>query len=112
MQQRNWRARFEREMIMAQKAREEKNQGKARVCARRAAGLVAQEYLKRRGVATPGMTAYERVKLLQHWPGLPEGVGERVAHLTTRVNENYELPIEADLVADAQWLAETLLETP
>ncbi len=99
-------------MLMAQKAREENNEGKARVCARRAAGLVAKEYLKQRGVATPGMTAYERVKLLQHWPGLPQGVSERVAHLTTRVNENYQLPIEADLVADARWLAKALLETP
>jgi hypothetical protein len=109
MQRPDWRPRFAREMKMAEKARAEGNEGKARVCARRAAGIVANEYLKQRGVSTPNMTAYERVKLLKNWPGLPAGVGEAVDHLTTRVNENYELPIEADLVADARWLAATLL---
>jgi len=110
MQQRDWRVRFAREMKMADKARAEGNEGKARVCARRAAGIVADEYMRRRGVSTPNMTAYERVKLLGTWPDLPDGVDAVVAHMTTRVNENYELPIEADLVADVQWLARVLLE--
>ena len=110
MQQRDWRVRFAREMKMADKARAEGNEGKARVCARRAAGIVADEYMRRHGVSTPNMTAYERVKLLSAWPDLPEGVDAVVAHLTTRVNEQYELPIDADLVVDAQWLARVLLE--
>ena len=101
--------RFAREMKMAEKARAQGNEGKARVCARRAAGIVADAYLRKRGIATPAMTAYERVKLLATWPGLPEGVPQVVGHLTTRVNENYDLPIDADLVADAQWLARVLL---
>jgi len=94
---------------MAEKARAQGNEGKARVCARRAAGIVADAYLRRRGVSTPAMTAYERVKLLANWPGLPAGVPQVVGHLTTRVNEHYDLPIDADLVADAQWLARVLL---
>ena len=107
---RDWRVRFAREMKMAEQARAAGNEGKARVCARRAAGIVADEYLRRRGISTPAMTAYERVKLLGTWPGMPAGVAEVVAHMTTRVNEDYELPIDADLVADAQWLARALLE--
>jgi len=109
MKQQNWRTRFAREMKMADKARTEGNEGKARVCARRAAGIVADAYMKRRGVSTPNMTAYERVKILQTWPDLPDGVDAVVAHMTTRVNESYELPIDADLVAEAQWLADVLL---
>ena len=97
-------------MKMADRARAEGNEGKARVCARRAAGIVANEYMKRRGVSTPNMTAYERVKLLRGWPDLPAGVDDVIDHMTTRVNENYELPIEADLVAEARWLAQTLLD--
>ncbi len=96
--------------MMADRARSEGNEGKARVCARRAAGIVADEYMRRRGVSTPNMTAYERVKLLATWPGTPDGVQNVVAHMTTRVNENYELPVDADLVAEAQWLARVLLE--
>ncbi len=106
----DWRTRFAREMKMAEKARQEGNEGKARVCARRAAGIVAAEYMKRRGVSTPHMTAYERVKLLGTWPDAPAGVTEVVAHMTTRVNADYRLPVDADLVAEARWLAKTLLE--
>ncbi len=109
MQRPDWRTRFAREMKMAEKARLEGNEGKARVCARRAAGIVADEFMKRSGVSTPNMTAYERIKLLGAWPGVPEGVGEVVAHMTTRVNTSYELPVDADLVAEARWLAEALL---
>jgi hypothetical protein len=109
--QRDWRKRFAREMRMAAQARADGNEGKARVCARRAAGIVADEYMRRHGVSTPNMTAYERVKLLGAWPDLPDGVDAVVAHMTTRVNENYELPIDADLVAEAQWLARVLLGT-
>ncbi len=111
MRRLDWRTRFAREMKMADRARAEGNEGKARVCARRAAGIVAEEYMKRGGVSTPNMTAYERVKLLHGWPGLPEGVDDVIGHLTTRVNENYELPVDADLVAEARWLAKTLLES-
>ena len=110
MQRPDWRTRFAREMKMADQARAQGNEGKARVCARRAAGIVANEYMKRHGVSTPNMTAYERVKMLKGWPDLPEGVDAVIVHMTTRVNENYELPIEADLVAEAQWLAQVLLE--
>jgi len=110
MPQLDWQTRFAREMKMADKARAEGNEGKARVCARRAAGIVAATYMKRRGVSTPNMTAYERVKLLRGWPDLPADVHDVVVHMTTRVNENFELPLDADLVAEAQWLAKTLLE--
>ncbi len=109
MQTRDWRWKFDREMRMAAQARAQGNEGKARVCARRAAGIVAAAYMKRRGVATPHMTAYDRVKFLRTWPDLPPGVTEVIDHMTLRVNENYELPVDVDLVAEAQWLAETLL---
>ncbi|HEY80167.1 MAG TPA: hypothetical protein EYP25_00910 [Anaerolineae bacterium] len=109
MPTRDWRVRFAREMQMAEQARAQGNEGKARVCARRAAGIVAAEYMKRRGIATPHMTAYDRVKFLRAWPDLPQGAVEVIDHMTLRVNENYELPVDVDLVAEARWLAKALL---
>jgi len=109
MEQRNWQKRFEREMAVAAQARDQGNEGKARVCARRAAGIVANEYMKRQGVSTPNATAYDRVRLLANWPNIPAGVSEVVEHMTTRVDMDYRLPEDVDLVADARWLAETLL---
>jgi hypothetical protein len=109
MQKQDWRTRFAREMAMAEAARAQGNEGKARVCARRAAGIVAEAYMQRSGVSTPHMTAYDRVAFLRNWPDLPEGVAEVIDHMMLRVNENYELPVDVDLVAEARWLAETLL---
>lgn len=94
---------------MADQARSQGNEGKARVCARRAAGIVADEYMNRRGISTPNATAYDRVRLLASWPNIPAGVNEVVEHMTTRVDTDYRLPEDVDLVADARWLAETLL---
>lgn len=102
-------ARFDLEMQRAQSARAEGNEGRARVAARRAAGIVAAEYLKRQGVNTPGMTALERLKLLQTWPGLPPQTRDIIAHILMRVDSDYSLPPELDLVAEAQALADYLL---
>ena len=104
-----WKVRFRREMEVAQQARTQGNEGKARVCARRAAGIVATEYMKRRGITLPNMTAYDRIRFLRSWPDLPEGATEVIDHMTMRVNEQYELPVQVDLVAEAQWLAKALL---
>ncbi|NOX62181.1 MAG: hypothetical protein GXP42_09605, partial [Chloroflexi bacterium] len=98
--------RFDLEMQRAQAARAEGNEGRARVCARRAAGVVANEYLMRQGVNTPGMTAMERLKLLQTWPDLPPETRDIIAHMLMRVDRDYSLPPDIDLVAEAQKLAE------
>lgn len=111
MKQTDWSKRFEREMAMAEQARSQGNEGKARVCARRAAGIVAGEYMQRQGVSTPNATAYDRVRLLANWPNIPAGVSEVVEHMTLRVDSDYSLPEEVDLVADARWLAQTLLSS-
>ncbi len=109
MKQPDWQIRFGRELKVAEEARNGGKEGKARVCARRAAGIVADEYMKRQGVSTPNATAYDRVRLLANWPDIPSGVTDVVEHMTTRVNMDYQLPEDVDLVEDARWLVETLL---
>ncbi len=109
MKQQNWHRRFEREMAMAEQARNQGNEGKARVCARRAAGIVADEYMKRQGVSTPNATAYDRVRMLADWPDIPAGVSKVVEHMTLRVDMDFQLPADLDLVEDARWLADVLL---
>ncbi len=112
MKRQDWQIKFDREMSMATIARSQKNEGKARVCARRAAGVVAGEYLQRQGVSTANVTAYDRVRMLAGGPGLAPGVSDVVDHMTMRVDMDYQLPSDLDLVEDARWLAETLLPAP
>jgi len=105
----DWQAKFDREIKMAEMARSQGNEGKARVCARRAAGVVVGEYLQQQGVSTTTVTAYDRIRMLADWPDLPPGVSDVVDHMTMRVDMDYQLPSVLDLVSDARWLAETLL---
>ena len=104
-----WKDRFDREILQAQQARLNGNEGKARVCARRAAGIVITEFLTRQEVPLPSVSAYDQLRLLQNYPGMsPEVIG-LVDHLTQRVTPEYTLPSQADLIADAQSLRKELL---
>lgn len=105
----SWKKRFEAELSQAQAAREAGYEGKARVCARRAAGVAAGEYMRRLGLPIPGPSVQERLNLLAAQPGLPEQASELIDHLLTRVDKDYNLPINANLIADARLLAEILL---
>ncbi len=56
-----WESNFEAEIRHAQEARDQGNEGKARVCARRAAGVVIGAYFSSQNVSTSSASAYERL---------------------------------------------------
>jgi hypothetical protein len=103
-------AELEREFERAQQARKKNNEGQARVCARRAAGIAIRDYLSRRGIRPPSPSAYDLLNLLKDDPLLPPGLKLVADHLTLRVTEEFKLPVEADLVAEARQLCEWLLK--
>lgn len=84
----------------------------ARVCARRAAGIAAGEYLRRHGLSLADPSAYARLKFLVQLPQTPQAVQEVVSHFIMRINPDKNLPIPADLIAEARWLANELLAWP
>jgi hypothetical protein len=98
-----------KEFEKAQQARISKNEGQARVCARRAAGIAIRDYLTRNGTQVPNMSAYDLINLLKEDARLPPNLKLIVDHLTVRVTEDFELPIDADLVAEARILCDWLL---
>lgn len=104
-----WQVRFEQELARAREARAAGNEGMARVCARRAAGLVAESYLRRQGVVFPKPNAYDQLRFLVAWPALPADVRPIVEHFLLRVTPDRELPVQADLIAECWWLRQRLL---
>ena len=86
------------------------NEGQARVCARRAAGVAAREYFAQRGVNVPAASAYDLLNLLSEESHLPVEMKTIVTHLTVRVTEEFKLPVEADLIAESRILCEWLLK--
>lgn len=99
---------IEEEISEGEKARREGHEGRARVCARRAAGAAIREYFRLRGVPGQGPSAYDLLNQLQALPDLPAGVRGAASRLVERVREDFSLPSEVDLLADARNLAQEL----
>lgn len=97
------------ELKKAEQARARGNEGQARVCARRAAGIAAREYLVRKGIHPPSASAMDLLNLLNDDPLLSPDLKLIADHLTMRVTEEFKLPVQADLVAEARTLCNALL---
>ncbi len=107
-----WEQGFEEEIKRAIQARTRGNEGQARVCARRAAGIAAGEYLHRRGFAVSLVSAIDLLKELLTLTDLDPVILEASRNLTMRVTEEFRLPNDADLIQQAQVLADKLLNPP
>ena len=105
----NWQAELKTEFERALQARAKSNEGQARVCARRAAGIAIRESLTRRGIRPPSKSAYDLLNHIKADSRLPPDMDLIVDHLTVRVTEDFKLPVEADLVAEARSLCKWLL---
>lgn len=95
-------------MQHAEAARAAGNEGKARVCARRAAGAAAGAYLEQRGDDLRSPSAYDRLRRLCELPDASPTVRQAAENLLLRVTPEYTLPVEADLLADARRLRQEL----
>ena len=99
-----------KELEQAQKAREQGNEGQARVCARRAAGIAIKDYLARKGIQPASVSAYDLLNYMKGEALLPSDLKLVAEHLTVRVTEEFKLPIDADLIAESRQLCEWLIK--
>lgn len=104
----NWKTELNNEFKMAQEALDAKNQGKVRVCARRAAGIAIREYLIQRGIKPPSVSAYDLLKFLDEMDDTSADLRQASAYLRMRVTEDFRLPVDVDLVAEAKKICATL----
>ncbi len=104
----NWKNEYQREIEMALAARQRKNEGQARVRARRAAGVVIRAYYQQRGQVIRTPSAYDLLKMVMEDLTLPEAVRQSAANLTLRVSETFTLPEGLDLVEEAESIAAAL----
>jgi len=105
----DWQTRFEAELAAAEEARRRKNEGRARVCARRALGVLLDAWFEAQEIPYRNPSAYDKVRFFVTLEHLPEDVRATARHFLVRVTPEYTLPIEADLVEEARWLRERLL---
>lgn len=103
---------IEAELRMAETARQTGNEGRARVCARRAAGVAIRQYLLSRRLPASGRSAHDGLRALRDLPHLPDDVRQVTSHLLMHVNEEHTLPVEVDLIAETRWLVTALAKLP
>lgn len=106
----NWKTLVLAELEQAKTARQIGNEGKARVCARRAAGIAIGEYVANQNLPNPGRSAYDRLKFIASHPEVTPRAREISQHLILRVNEEFRLPAETDLIAETYELIQTLVD--
>ncbi len=118
-------AKIQAELEQAEMARAGGNEGRARVCARRAAGIAAGVFLARHA-RLPGHTAgapdepsftdpasspsaYTLLQRLAVQSDVDPVIRQAAVHLTMRVSQDFTLPQEVDLIAEAKMLCARLL---
>jgi hypothetical protein len=99
----------ESEMNHAVTAREQGREGRARVCARRAAGQAVAFFHQRETGTQPHANYYRLLQWFQDVDGISDGLKEAAERLTTRVTPDYSLPHPHDPLQDARMLIEALL---
>jgi hypothetical protein len=105
----NWKKLATTELEQAENARHKGNEGQARVCARRAAGHVAGEYLQRQGIPFRSDNALEKLRFLAEHPELTSKEVDIIQHFLMHITPEHKLPIDAGLIADVRLLAQQLL---
>jgi len=92
---------IQKALAAAQDAAGEGNEGKTRVCSRRAAGTAIAWYLAQYPGAVRGTDALSHLKYLADDPTFPKEVREAAQKLTTRITDRFQYPFSTDPVADA-----------
>jgi hypothetical protein len=105
----NWQLGYQKEIIHAVTARNRGNEGMARVCARRAAGIILGEYLSRCGLANFGTSVIDRTAIFLSLPNVDQRCKEIASHFLQKVDSDHHLPQDADLISEVEWLVKTLL---
>jgi HEPN domain-containing protein len=105
----DWKEKLQKEFERAEAARARGNEGQARVCARRAAGIAIREYYVRRGYKVRTPSAYDLLQILADEPQLSPELRQAAEYLTLRVTEEFKLPVDVDLLEEARKLCDGLL---
>lgn len=103
---------IEQELTMARRSRREGNEGRARVCARRAAGFAVQRHLQKKGILTEEVNAYQALLHYRGQPELTAEVSEALAWLTARVDHDYQLTEGVDLIQEAEVVITSVGDQP
>jgi hypothetical protein len=103
-------ARAKRELARAHRARRDGKEGRARVCARRAAGWAASRYFEHKTGSEAPRSALSILNWLRNDESTADEFRAIAMRLTAHVTPSHELPFDEDPLEDAQRIIEAFLE--
>lgn len=106
----SWKEECIAELNQAAQARVVGNEGMARVCARRAAGIVVREYYRRRREEPPEKSAYNLLLAFSLDQEQSEEMRTVANNFTLAITHDHVLPVKVDLIRSVNLLANSLLE--
>lgn len=92
---------IDQELSAAQVAWKEGNEGKARVCARRAVALAAESWLAHKAEPLWRRDAMEHLRRIQAEPSIPFPIRQAAERLATAVTRQHDAPFTVDPISDA-----------
>ena len=98
----SWRAQIEQELAKAAAGLQEGNDGLARVCARRAVALGAQDWVQRSGANAWPADAMNQLRKIWEEETFPVDVREAAQRLLTTVTQRNQAPFSTNPIADAR----------
>jgi len=99
---------IEQELAVAEAAWEAANEGKARVCARRAVALATDWWLDRLPVRRWRGDAMEHLRQIQQDASFPLPIRQAAERLATKVTRRDSAPFTTDPISDAKLIVEHL----
>lgn len=93
---------IEQELAAAQAAQQDGNNGKARVCARRAVALATAVWLARLSMPLLRGDAMAQLRQIQQNASFPLPIRQAAERLSTPVTRQHTAPFTADPIADAK----------
>ncbi len=104
----NWMEAYRSELERGHQAREQANEGMARVCARRAAGVLVRAYFVQIKLSAPGKSVLNDLRALVNDPSMTEHVRDLAEHFITQITPEHILPGDVDLLVEVERLREAL----
>lgn len=97
------------ELATAEAALREANEGKARVCARRAVALASEDWLDRFSQNVWGRDAMNHLRQIQQEESFPLTIREAAERLSTKVTDRETAPFTSDPISDARLIIDHLI---
>ena len=97
------------ELQRALSSRREGNEGKARVCARRAAGLAIRVHFEEQEESIPTTNAFRILKWFADQPHFSDELRGAANRLTVHVTQDHKLPHREDPLEDAKIFISTMM---